>query len=87
MNLSDWRERIDSIDHQLIDLLNERMHCAQEIGRIKKAAGKPIRDPQRELDVLAKIKASNQGLIKDEALEALYRLLIEVTTNFEREEA
>ena len=87
MNLSDWRERIDSIDHQLIDLLNERMHCAQEIGRIKKAAGKPIRDPQRELDVLAKIKAYNQGLIKDEALEALYRLLIEVTTNFEREEA
>ncbi len=87
MNLSDWRERIDSIDHQLIDLLNERMHCAQEIGRIKKAAGKPIRDPQRELDVLAKVKAYNQGLIKDEALEALYRLLIEVTTNFEREEA
>ena len=87
MELSDWRERIDNIDHQLIDLLNERMHCAQEVGRIKKAAGKPIRDPERELDVLAKIKAyNNQGLIKDEALEALYRLLIELTTNFEREE-
>ena len=87
MDLSDWRERIDSIDRQLIDLLNERMQCAQEIGRIKKAAGKPIRDPERELDVLAKIKAyNNQGLIKDEALEALYRLLIELTTNFEREE-
>jgi chorismate mutase len=63
------------------------MHCAQEVGRIKKAAGKPIRDPERELDVLAKIKAyNNQGLIKDEALEALYRLLIELTTNFELEE-
>ena len=87
MDLSDWRERIDSIDRQLIDLLNERMQCAQEIGRIKKAAGRPIRDPERELDVLAKIKAyNNQGLIKDEALEALYRLLIELTTNFEREE-
>lgn len=90
MNLSDWRERIDDIDHQVIDLLNERMHCAQEIGRIKKAAGKPIRDPERERDVLAKVKAYNQGLqglVRDEALEALYRLLIEVTTNFEREEA
>jgi chorismate mutase-like protein len=88
MDLSDWRERIDNIDHQLIDLLNERMHCAQEIGRIKKAAGRPIRDPERELDVIAKIKAyNNQGIIKDEALEALYRLLIDLTTNFEREEA
>jgi chorismate mutase-like protein len=87
MDLSDWRERIDSIDRQLIDLLNERMQCAQEIGRIKKAAGKPIRDPERELDVIAKIKAyNNQGIIKDEALEALYRLLIELTTNFELEE-
>ena len=87
MELSDWRERIDNIDHQLIDLLNERMHCAQEIGRVKKAAGRPIRDPERELDVIAKIKAyNNQGIIKDEALEALYRLLIDLTTNFEREE-
>ena len=87
MELSDWRERIDGIDRQLIDLLNERMQCAQEIGRIKKAAGKPIRDPARERDVIAKIKASNnQGIIRDEDLEALYRLLIELTTNFEREE-
>ena len=87
MDLSDWRERIDGIDRQLIELLNERMQCAQEIGRIKKAAGKPIRDPARERDVIAKIKASNnQGVIRDEDLEALYRLLIELTTNFEREE-
>ena len=89
MELSDWRERIDNIDHQLIDLLNERMQCAQEVGRIKKAAGKPIRDPERELDVIAKIKAYNQGLqglVKDEALEEIYWLLIELTTNFELKE-
>lgn len=89
MELSDWRERIDNIDHQLINLLNERMQCAQAIGRIKKAAGQPIRDPERELDVIAKIKAYNQGLqglVKDEALEELYWLLIELTTNFELKE-
>ena len=89
MELSDWRERIDNIDHQLIDLLNERMQCAQAIGRIKKAAGQPIRDSERELDVIAKIKAYNQGLqglVKDEALEELYWLLIELTTNFELKE-
>ena len=89
MELSDWRERIDGIDRQMIDLLNERMQCAHEIGRIKKAAGKPIRDPERERDVLAKIKAHNQklqGPVKDETLEKLYWLLIELTTNFELEE-
>ncbi|MCY4606703.1 MAG: chorismate mutase [Gemmatimonadetes bacterium] len=89
MELSDWRERIDGIDRQLIDLLNERMQCAHEVGRIKKAAGKPIRDPERERDVITKIKTYNQGLqgpVKDESLEKLYWLLIELTTNFELEE-
>lgn len=86
MDLSDWRDRIDNIDRQLIDLLNERMRCAQAIGRLKKAAGKPIRDPERERVVIAKVKAYNQGLIKDEALEELYWLLIKRTTDFEREE-
>ena len=90
MDLSDWRERIDSIDQKMIDLLNERMQCAHEVGHIKKAAGKPIRDPERERDVIAKTKAYNQGLqgpMKDEALEELYRLLIELTTYFECEES
>ncbi len=90
MELSDWRERIDGIDRQLIDLLNERMQCAHEIGRIKKAAGKPIRDPERERDVIAKTRAYNQelqGLMKDESLEKLYWLLIELTTYFECEES
>lgn len=86
MDLSDWRERIDNIDRQLIDLLNERMRCAQAIGRIKKARGKPIRDTERERVVIAKVKAYNQGLIKDEDLEELYWLLIKLTTDFEREE-
>ncbi len=89
MDLSDWRGRIDGIDRQMIDLLNERMQCAHEVGRIKKAAGKPIRDPERERDVITKIKTYNQGLqgpMKDEALEKLYWLLIELTTYFELEE-
>jgi chorismate mutase len=28
MNLSDWRRRIDEIDKKLVELLNERSHCA-----------------------------------------------------------
>ena len=90
MDLSDWRERIDGIDRQMIDLLNERMQCAHKVGQIKKAAGKPIRDPVRERDVIAKTKAYNQGLqglMKDESLEKLYWLLIELTTYFECEES
>lgn len=86
MNLSDWRERIDALDRQLVDLLNERMGCAQEIGRIKKAAGRAVRDPERERVLLDKLKAHNSGPIKDDSLEAIYRQIIQAAVDLEEEE-
>ena len=51
MNISDWRRRIDEIDKKLVELLNERSHCALEIGRIKQEQGIPIYQPTRENEV------------------------------------
>jgi len=87
MDLSDWREQIDRLDQQLVDLLNERMSCAQEIGSIKKAAGRPVRDPERERLLLDKLKAYNEGPIKSDSLEAIYRQIIQAAVDLEEEEA
>ena len=86
MVLSDWRKRIDAIDRQLLVLLNERMGCAQEIGRIKKADGRAVRDPERERVLLDKLKALNSGPIKDDSLEAIYREIIQAAVDLEEEE-
>ncbi len=87
MDLSDWRERIDRLDQRLVDLLNERMSCAQEIGSIKKAEGRPVRDPERERLLLDKLKAYNEGPIKSDSLEAIYRQIIQAAVDLEEEEA
>ena len=87
MDLSDWRERIDCLDQRLVDLLNERMSCAQEIGLIKKAEGRPVRDPERERLLLDKLKAYNEGPIKSDSLEAIYRQIIQAAVDLEEEEA
>jgi chorismate mutase/prephenate dehydratase len=86
VDLSDWRERIDALDRQLVDLLNERMSCAQEIGRIKKESGRPVRDPEREQALLDKLKAYNQGPVEDDSLEAIYRQIIQAAIGLEEEE-
>ena len=86
MELGDWRERIDALDRQLVDLLNERMGCAQEIGKIKKAAGRPVRDPERERVLLDKLRQYNQGPIKGDSLEAIYRQIIQAAVDLEEEE-
>ncbi len=48
MDLKDYRERIDSIDDQLVKLFQQRMEVASEIAQYKKERGMPILDAGRE---------------------------------------
>jgi chorismate mutase len=64
------RERIDAIDRELQRLLNERAACAmtvaqhQACGAERSAAG--VLPPEREAQILARIKQENQGPLSDE---------------------
>ena len=51
-NIEELRSRIDVIDDQLVRLLNVRVACAVEVGRLKHEAGLPIYQPEREAQVL-----------------------------------
>ena len=44
MDLDHWRARIDEVDVRLLQLINERLEYAVEIGKIKQAEGRQIRD-------------------------------------------
>lgn len=65
------RDAIDAIDSALLRLLNERAEHAQEIGQIKNA--QTIWRPEREAQVLHRIKADNPGPLDDETVVYLYR--------------
>lgn len=52
--LHELRKRIDMIDEQIIELLDERVRIAREIGEIKRELGLPTRDERREEEVLRK---------------------------------
>jgi chorismate mutase / prephenate dehydratase len=39
------RVQIDSIDQQLLSLLNQRAHVAEQVGEIKRAEGSPFFRP------------------------------------------
>ena len=85
MDINDWRARIDTVDQIIIDLLNRRMGYAQEIGHLKQAKGQQVRDPQREREVIDRLKAYNQGPIGDEAIADLYTRIIAEARNLEGE--
>ena len=86
MDLSEWRERIDQLYKELLQRLNERMRCALQIGHIKKQHGQPIRDPEREQALLEKLKQYNEGPMRDEAIEDIFRRIIAEAVYLEEEE-
>jgi chorismate mutase-like protein len=84
MNLSDWRRRIDEIDKKLVELLNERSHCALEIGKLKQATNTPLYQPDRENEVLANAERANPGPLTDAAIRRLFERIIDEARAAER---
>ena len=72
------RKKIDLIDRKLLNLLNQRLRIALEVGKIKKKMGEKIRDPHREEEVLEGLKLKNNGPLKDEDLKKIFETIIRI---------
>ena len=86
--LSSVRERIDDIDRQLRTLLNQRAACAQEVARIKaesETAEPPVYyRPEREAQILARLREDNEGPLPDAHIERLFREIISCCLSLEQ---
>jgi chorismate mutase/prephenate dehydratase len=73
--LKSIRDNIDRIDAQLQTLLNERARAAQEVARIKLKANPEAEfyRPEREAEVLRRVKERNQGPLDGEEIARLFR--------------
>ncbi len=65
------REHIDALDAQMLLLINQRAEHARMIGEIKGTG--VIYRPEREAQVLRRLKALNQGPLSGEAIARLFR--------------
>jgi chorismate mutase-like protein len=84
MTIDDWRRKIDEMDRQLVELLNERSRCALEIGRLKRAASLPLYQPEREQEILANVEAANRGPLPDRAIRRLFERILDEARSVER---
>ncbi|MCB1801890.1 MAG: prephenate dehydratase [Gammaproteobacteria bacterium] len=74
-HLGEIRDHIDEIDAQIQQLLNERAAAAQEVARIKLASdpNAVFYRPEREAQVLRRVKERNTGPLGGEAVARLFR--------------
>ncbi len=84
MDLGPIREKIDSLDRQMVELLNQRLALAAEIGKVKRSAGGQIYVAEREDAVLRKVAELNGGPIKNDALRAIYREIMSAAIALEK---
>ena len=83
--LQPWRDKIDAIDRQILELLNERAQAAMEIGRIKQAVSieEPILRPEREAQVIARLIELNQGPVHDDSVSSIWGEVISACRGLE----
>jgi len=75
------RGRIDQVNDRILEALNERARLAREIGTLK--VGQAYR-PEREAQVLRRIKEANRGPLSDETVALLFREIMSACLALER---
>lgn len=75
--LADCRNAIEVVDHRIVALLAERVALARRTAGIKRAAGLPILDPQREAEVIrrAVVMAREHDLATEPVREIFWHIV------------
>jgi len=80
------RDEIDSIDKQLHTLLNKRATCAQKVAETKLLDDPDavFYRPEREAQVLRKVKERNEGPLADEDVARMFRQIMSACLSLEK---
>ncbi|QKF80880.1 chorismate mutase [Halarcobacter ebronensis] len=81
--LKELRNKLDSIDNELLKLLNERMELVHQVGVLKAQSGGAIYRPDREKAIIDRLDSLNKGKLNRKAIEALFLEIFAVSRTFE----
>jgi chorismate mutase/prephenate dehydratase len=80
------RRRINAIDDQIVQLLNQRAQVVREVGLIKKRLHAPASAPGREEQVLQRASGQARAPLSASAVEAIYKAILAEMSAMEQAE-
>lgn len=86
MTIQHWREKIDALDLQIVELLNSRAEAARAIGGLKQQTDLPVYEPNRERIIFENVRTHNRGPLPDSELVFIYERVIAVMRALQRNE-
>ena len=83
--LNELRRDIDSIDEEILKLINKRFEIAIAVGKIKEKNGDPIIDTARENSIIDRLVNKNEGPAETDTLEKIFRIIIAGSRGIQRQ--
>ena len=77
------RDKLDSLDNELLTLINERMEVVHQVGALKAQSGGAIYRPEREKAIIDRLESLNVGKLNRSAIEALFLEIFAISRNLE----
>ncbi len=82
--LNKLREKIDSIDLEILQLLNKRTEVVLNIRKAKKDKRLNIHSPEREREILERLRRLNPGPFPNDVLKLIYREILSASLSLEQ---
>jgi chorismate mutase/prephenate dehydratase len=79
------RQKIETLNDQILGLLNERAKIAQEVGQVKANSRMDSYVPQREEEILQRLVERNSGPFPKSAISSVFREIISACRSLEAE--
>ena len=76
--IESFRDQITALDEQLLATVNARLEQVAELRRYKEEHGIAFVDPAREAELVAHLKAVNDGPLSEEGVEELIRFVLDL---------
>ena len=75
--LKKFRNKIDRLDKQILELLNQRAEIAKNVAKYKQSStNKTIFRPERESQIIHKLRQLNDGPLTSKHVTTIYREII-----------
>lgn len=83
--LAKLRVEIDKIDEEILNLLNGRANIVMEIGEVKSTEGMEFYVPERERQILNRLRTIQQGHFPHHGIESVFREIMSACRFLEKE--
>ena len=83
MTIDELRQEIDGIDDRLLELFQRRMAVAKEIGQYKKENSLPVKDTEREREIISRLCEKAQPELA-EYVKTLFASLFEMSGDYQK---